>query len=117
MVWGLVISSIFIPLTIKANSSLVFVLFLLLGMLGNALFHPQVSALIKKFNEDNPNLSRAMGIFLGMGTIGYAIGPYMSSSIVNSFGEEFFPYVALFGILASILIYFLVHHLKLDKYF
>ena len=108
MVWGLVISSIFIPLTIKANSSLVFVLFLLLGMLGNALFHPQVSALIKKFNEDNPNLSRAMGIFLGMGTIGYAIGPYMSSSIVNSFGEEFFPYVALFGILASILIYFLV---------
>lgn len=108
MVWGLVLASVFIPLTIKANSILIFTLFLLLGMVGNAFFHPQVSALIRDFNRKNPNVSRAMGFFLGMGTIGYAAGPYVSTFIVQNFGENNFIYIGLFGILACIFIYFFV---------
>jgi len=108
MVWGLILSSIFIPLTIITKDVKIFILFLMLGMLGNAFFHPQVSALIKEFNQNNSKLSYAMGIFLGMGTIGYAIGPYVSTNIVKFFGETNLLYVSLFGIFSSIFMYFFV---------
>ena len=49
------------------------------GMCGNALFHPQVTSLVNTFNFNNPNLSKYMGAFMGLGTIGYALGPVISS--------------------------------------
>ena len=108
MVWGLVVTSIFIPLAIKANTVQLFLTCLLLGMLGNAFFHPQVSALVKDFNKNNPNLSRAMGIFLGLGTIGYAIGPYLSTYLVDNFGENSLLYTSILGLLSAIFMYFFV---------
>ena len=108
MIWGLIFSSIFIPLAVKAPSVALFLACLLLGMIGNAFFHPQVSALVKDFNKNNPDLSRDMGIFLGLGTIGYAIGPYISTSVFNNFGENAFLYLSLLGIITAIFIYFFV---------
>lgn len=108
MVWGLVVTSIFIPLAIKANTVQLFLACLLLGMLGNAFFHPQVSALVKDFNKNNPNLSRAMGIFLGLGTIGYALGPYLSTYLVGNFGENSLLYTSILGLLSAIFMYFFV---------
>ena len=108
MVWGLVLASIFIPLTIKSHTVYLFGLFLLLGMVGNAFFHPQVSALVKDFNKNNPDLSRSMGIFLGLGTIGYAIGPYIATFLVENFGQNALLYMIIPGILSSIFIYFFV---------
>lgn len=108
MVWGLVLASIFIPLTIKSHTVYLFALFLLLGMVGNAFFHPQVSALVKDFNKNNPDLSRSMGIFLGLGTIGYAIGPYIATFLVENFGQNALLYMIIPGILSSIFIYFFV---------
>lgn len=108
MFWGLIFSSIFIPLALKAPNVAAFLACLLLGMIGNAFFHPQVSALVKEFNKNNPNLSRDMGIFLGLGTIGYAIGPYISTSTYNNFGENAFLYLSLIGIITAIFIYFFV---------
>lgn len=108
MVWGLIFSAIFIPLAIKAVNVYLFLGCLLLGMLGNAFFHPQVSALAKKFNKNNPDLSRDMGIFLGLGTIGYAIGPYIATYVMENFGENKFLYLSLIGIVVSIFMYFSV---------
>ncbi len=106
MVWGLILTSVFIPLTIKTNTQVLFLLCLMTGMVGNALFHPQVSALVKEFNKNNPELSRYMGIFLGLGTIGYAIGPYLSTLMVENFGLNSLLYLSLLGILSSVFIYF-----------
>lgn len=108
MVWGLVLSAIFIPLTIKTTTVALFLTCLLLGMIGNAVFHPQVSALIKEFNQNNPNLSRSMGFFLGLGTIGYAIGPYIATLTVEKFGENSLLYLSLLGLISAIFIYFFV---------
>ena len=116
MLWGLILCCVFVPLTIKANSVFVFAMFLILGMVGNAFFHPQVSALIKDFNRKNPNLSRAMGIFLGLGTIGYAIGPYVSTYMVQNFGQDSLLYLTWFGILACIFIYFFVPKIPEKEY-
>lgn len=108
MVWGLVLSAIFIPVSIKAPNALIFSLCLFTGMIGNAFFHPQVSALIRDFNKNNPNMSSVMGIFLGLGTIGYAIGPYLSTSIVENFGENKFLLLSLLGLFGAIFMYFFV---------
>lgn len=108
MLWGLIMSSVFIPLAIKAPNVALFLICLLLGMIGNAFFHPQVSALVKEFNKNNPNLSSDMGIFLGLGTIGYAIGPYISTTIFNNFGENALLYLSLIGIFCAIFMYFFV---------
>ena len=108
MVWGLVLSSLCIPLTVISKSVLVFIVLLLLGMIGNACFHPQVSALVKDFNKNNPDLSSAMGIFLGLGSIGYALGPCISTLIVQNFNENALLWTIFFGIFCSILIYFVV---------
>ena len=106
MVWGLIFSSVFIPLAPKAPSVALFLACLLLGMIGNAFFHPQVSALVKDFNKNNPDLSRDMGIFLGLGTIGYAIGPYISTFTYQNYGENLFLYLSLLGVFTAIFIYF-----------
>ena len=108
MVWGLILSCIFIPLSAKSNTVTAFLICLLLGMIGNAFFHPQVSALIKDFNKNNPNLSKVMSIFLGLGTIGYAIGPYISTFFVDNFGIEKIWSLGLFGFTCALFMYFFV---------
>lgn len=108
MVWGLVMSSIFIPLAIKTNTVALFLTCLMLGMLGNAFFHPQVSTLVKDFNKNNSHLSYYMSIFLALGTIGYAIGPYISTYVVEKFGENSLLYFILSGLISALFIYFFV---------
>ena len=108
MVWGLVLSSLCIPLTVISKSVLFFIILLLSGMIGNACFHPQVSALVKDFNKNNPNLSSDMGIFLGLGSIGYAVGPCISTAIVNAYSEVALLWMIIFGISVCVFIYFVV---------
>lgn len=114
MFWGLVIASIFTPLVVQANSSALLTTFLILGMCGNAFFHPQVTCLINVFNYNNPTLSKYMGIFLGLGTIGYAIGPFCSTYIVQNFGQNSLSFFTIPGIVIAILIYFLVPKIPLN---
>ena len=85
MINGLIMGAIFIPLTIIAPNSFLLCLFLMLGMCGNALFHPQVTALVRTFYQNHPKISTYMGIFMGTGTIGYALGPIISSNLVSKF--------------------------------
>ena len=62
--------------------------------------------MIKDFYEKNENLSKAMGIFLGLGTIGYAIGPYLSTYFLQTFGDANYLYIMIFGILTAIFMLF-----------
>jgi len=108
LIWGLIVTSIFIPLSVKTNSVYIFMICLLIGMFGNAFFHPQSSTLMKDFNKNNPKITRNMGIFLGLGTIGYAIGPYIAANTVHNFGLNNLFYLSLIGIIYAVIMYFLV---------
>lgn len=108
MVWGLLMGAVFIPLTVAANKAIFMALCLLIGMCGNALFHPQVTSLVNTFNYNNPNLSKYMGAFMGLGTIGYALGPVMSSTLVEHFGVYSLSYVTILGVLTAVILYFQV---------
>ena len=108
MVWGLVMTALFIPFSIKYNNALFFMSFLLIGMLGNAFFHPQSSTLMRDFNKDNPKIARNMGIFLGLGTTGYALGPYISSYSVEKWGLNNLIYLSLIGLISAAFMFFYV---------
>ena len=114
MFWGLVMASLFIPLTVVSPSARLLTLFLILGMCGNAFYHPQVTCLVNIFSFNNPKLAKYMGIFLGLGTIGYAIGPICSSSVAATFGEHALLFFVIPGILTAILIYFVVPKIPSD---
>ena len=114
MFWGLVMASIFIPLTVVSPSARLLTLFLILGMCGNAFYHPQVTCLVNTFSYNNPKLAKYMGIFLGLGTIGYAIGPVCSSFVASTFGEHALLGFSIPGILTAILIYFVVPKIPSD---
>jgi FSR family fosmidomycin resistance protein-like MFS transporter len=83
-----------------------------MGMAGNAFYHPQVTSIIKNFYKDNIALSRAIGMFLGFGTLGYSFGPYLSSYIVEKFADNFI-YLGIIGITAAIITLFFVP--KIEK--
>lgn len=108
MVWGLVMGAVFIPLTAAANTAFAMAICLLCGMCGNALFHPQVTSLVNTFNFNNPNLSKYMGAFMGLGTIGYALGPVMSSTLVENFGLYSLLYITVLGVSTAVILYFQV---------
>ena len=110
--WGLILASLFIPLGYIAPSMQVLVLCLALGMIGNAFYHPQATSVIKDFFKENIDLSRAIGIFLGFGTLGYSFGPYLSSYIAQNFGQNFI-FIGIIGILTSILALFFIP--KIEK--
>ena len=114
MFWGLVMASVFIPLTVVSDSAKFLTLFLICGMCGNAFYHPQVTCLVNTFSYNNPKLGKYMGIFLGLGTIGYAIGPLCSSSTVAAFGENSILFFSIPGILTALLIYFFVPKIPAD---
>ena len=116
MFWGLVMASVFIPLTVVSNSAKFLTLFLICGMCGNAFYHPQVTCLVNTFSYNNPKLAKYMGIFLGLGTIGYAIGPVCSSGVVASYGEHALMLFSIPGILTAILIYFVVPKIPTDTF-
>ncbi len=108
MIWGLIMGAVFIPLTAASQNIWTMGLCLLIGMCGNALFHPQVTSLVNTFNFNNPNLSKYMGAFMGLGTIGYALGPVMSSSMVEHFGLYSLSYITILGVSTAIALYFVV---------
>lgn len=114
MFWGLIFASVFVPLGYIAPNAFVLTLCLILGMAGNAFYHPQTTSIIKDFYKENIELSKAIGIFLGLGTIGYAIAPYLSTFIVEKFGFNFI-YIGIIGIITAFLLLFFTPVIKKEK--
>ena len=100
---GLILISIFNPMTGIAVAPWMLGLFIVLGNLGNGFFHPQATGFTFIFSEGEE--SRRMGIFLTMGTLGFAFGPLLASSIVKYFDLEKLPYTSILGIILAILFF------------
>lgn len=94
--WGLILSSIFIPLSATANKIFVLVLFIALGSIGSSLFHPQALGFTSKFAKGS---AKVMAVFLAMGTAGYSLGPIISSAITQTLGMKMMPYMSILGLI------------------
>lgn len=94
--WGLLFTSIFISLVPASDNITFMILFIVLGSLGSSLFHPQSLGFVVKFSTSE--VARNMGIFIAMGTLGYSMGPLLSSTIAQYFGLEKMPILSILGI-------------------
>lgn len=94
--WGLLFSSIFIPLAPTTTNIFVMVLCIILGSLGSSLFHPQALGLANLLAGDNR--AKFIGIFIAMGTLGYSIGPLLSASVTQFLGLNMMPILSILGI-------------------
>ncbi len=94
--WGLLLTSCFIPFAPASKTLSHMVAFIILGSLGSSLFHPQALGLANKFS--GAEAVKYMGIFLGMGTLGYSVGPLLSAYIAQFFGLEKMPALAVIGL-------------------
>ncbi len=103
IIFGMLLISVFNPLTGVAIAPWMLGIFIVLGNLGNGFFHPQATGFTFIFSKGEE--SRRMGIFLTMGTLGYAFGPLLASSFAKYFGLESLPLTGIFGIILSILFF------------
>lgn len=94
--WGLIFTSVFIPLVPTASKIPVMILFIILGSLGSSLFHPQSLGFVSKFSHTDP--VKNMGIFIACGTLGFSMGPLLSSTMAQYFGLSQMPILSLLGI-------------------
>ena len=101
--WGLLFTSAFIPLAAASPSIFMMVVFIILGSLGSSLFHPQALGLANKFSGND--LAKHMGIFIAMGTLGYSVGPLVSSSVTQFCGLEKMPFLSILGVIWAFLMF------------
>ncbi len=101
--WGLILTSIFIPLSAASTNLPKMILFIVLGSLGSSLFHPQALGLANKYAGEEK--ARRMGVFIAMGTLGYSVGPLVSAFVAQYFGLSKMPVLAVLGIVWALLMF------------
>ena len=108
--WGLILSAIFIPLSPCATSVVMLTLFMIFGCLGGSFFHPQSMGFINIFS--GKNCSNNMGIFVSMGSLGFALGPLLAAFITQTVGLEKVVYTSIPGVILAIAMFFCVPKLS-----
>jgi len=101
--WGLIATSLFISLAPVAHNVFTLLVFIILGSLGSSFFHPQALGFAVRFNSGD--IVKNMGIFIGLGTLGYSLGPIVSAGVTQFLGLEKMPFLAIPGILCAALMF------------
>lgn len=101
--WGLLMTSVFISFAGNAHNLYTLVIFIILGSLGSSLFHPQALGFSVRFATTDA--AHNMGIFIGLGSLGFSLGPIVSAAIAQFVGLDKMPWMAIFGILLALLMF------------
>lgn len=99
--WGLILSSIFIPLTPLSTGVLMLILFMILGSLGSSFYHPQSSGFVNKFASECNTCANDMGFFISMGSLGFSFGPLIAAYITQYLGMNRMPIISIMGLLLA----------------
>ncbi len=108
--WGVLLSSIFIPLAILAPNIFLLTMFMVLGSLGGSLFHPQAFGFINYFSKSS--CTNNMGLFICFGAIGFALGPLVVTFIMQYAGLEKIIYTSIFGLIVTAVMFVFVPKLS-----
>ena len=104
--WGLILASLFIPLTTIAPGVFILIIFMVLGSLGGSFFHPQSMGYINLFSKEN--YSKNMGLFISLGSAGYALGPLIATLIMQYSGLEKIIFSSCIGSLLAFAMFLFV---------
>jgi FSR family fosmidomycin resistance protein-like MFS transporter len=106
-------TSVFISLAPSVNNLILLIIFVILGSLGSSFFHPQALGLSVKFTKTN--FAKNMGIFMGLGTLGFSLGPIVSSGITQYLGLNKIPYLAILGITVALSMFLFIPKITPDE--
>ncbi len=112
--WGLILSSIFIPLSAMAHNPIILVLFIIFGSIGSSLFHPQALGFASRFAQKD-SAGKSMAVFVAMGTLGYSMGPVVSSAITQFLGMPKMPLMTILGVIWALIMFYFVPKLSLSE--
>lgn len=108
--WGLILVSLFIPLAPIAPNVYILLIFMILGSLGGSFFHPQSIGFVNLFSGSK--CSDYMGIFISLGSAGFAIGPLMAAYIVQTIGLDHIAFTSLLGLTLAFTMFLFVPKLS-----
>lgn len=108
--WGVILASVFIPLAPSAPNVYLLTLFMILGCLGGSFFHPQSMGFVNYFS--GKNCSNNMGIFISLGSLGFAIGPLVAALMVQNLGLDKMFYTSFAGLLLALVMFLFVPKLS-----
>ena len=111
--WGLILSSIFVPLTPNAPNVWFLLVFMILGSIGNSFFHPQSIGFVNHFSKTDCTFN--MGIFMSLGSFGFAFGPLLAALITQVLGLDMISYTSVFGILLAALMFKFIPRLSVTE--
>ena len=97
------ITAVFVSMIGLAPSYAMLVVLLVAGGIGIGSFHPQAAAMAAAASGERRRIGMAM--FSAIGTLGFAIGPFVITRIVDRFGLEHSYYIVGMGILTSVVLY------------
>ena len=104
--WGLILCALSNPIATNVNHFWLLFVFIILGNLGGSMFHPQAMGLIPYFSDKNS--IKNMSIFVTLGTIGFALGPVISSFIYQFWGSKYLIITSIVGILTAFSLFIFV---------
>ncbi len=111
--WGLILSSVFIPLSTNASHISILLPFIILGSIGSSLFHPQALGLASYFaSNDKKDTGKIMAVFIAAGTLGYSLGPVVSSAITQFLGMDKMFLMTFAGIFWALIMFYFVPKLS-----
>lgn len=112
--WGLILVSTFIPLAPSAPCVPVLIVCTILGSLGSSFFHPQSMGFVNKFSGlDVRRCSNNMGLFISLGSLGFAFGPLIAAVIVQNLGLGVVSWTSVLGLILAALMFLFVPKLSL----
>lgn len=102
-VFGPTITAVFVSMIGLAPSYSMLIVLLVAGGIGIGSFHPQAAAMAAAASGERRRIGMAM--FSALGTLGFALGPFVITRIVARFGLEHSYYVVGLGLVTSLVLY------------
>lgn len=100
--WGVMVAALFISLIGWSNSYISLMFLIFMGYIGVGLFHPQATTYTHCLEPHKKNW--VMGIFISIGTLGFATGPFLSSFLVERGGLNATVWAILPGLLGILIL-------------
>ncbi len=112
--WGIIMASVFFSLTGLVHNIWQLALCLILGGVGVGFYHPQATGFVVRYS--GKKLAEYMSIFIAAGTIGYSLGPIISSTITQFLGVTKLPLASVWGLVFAFLVFVCVPKIQAKNF-